>query len=111
MAIICLAQLQLLILMKFTHKGNEFSWNFPFFYFILNRYRGIYLSLVILSRSLSGGYCNFGVFGVYGDPALTDSIDVCLKMALSLPIKDIMVTQKNHHSHFFLKNFLRFIRN
>ena len=34
------------------------------------KYKGIWLSLTILSRALSGNYVNFGVFDLYGDPAL-----------------------------------------
>lgn len=34
------------------------------------KYKGIWLSLTILSRALAGNYVNFGVFDLYGDPAL-----------------------------------------
>ena len=32
--------------------------------------QGIWLCLTILSRALGGNYVNFGVFELYGDPAL-----------------------------------------
>ena len=35
-----------------------------------SRYKGIWLSLLILARALGGNYVNFGVFELYGDPAL-----------------------------------------
>ena len=34
------------------------------------KYKGIWVCLTILSRALSGNYVNFGVFDLYGDPAL-----------------------------------------
>jgi exportin-7 len=34
------------------------------------RYKGIWICFQILTRSLSGNYVNFGVFELYGDPAL-----------------------------------------
>lgn len=62
---------------------------------ILCRYRGIYLCQLILTRGLAGGYCNFGVFSVYQDPALTDAIDICFKLSLSIPIPEILVNKIN----------------
>ena len=37
------------------------------------KYKGIWLCLTILSRALGGNYVNFGVFELYGDPALKAS--------------------------------------
>ena len=34
------------------------------------RYKGIWCSLMVLTRALGGNYVNFGVFELYGDPAL-----------------------------------------
>ena len=34
------------------------------------KYKGIWISLSILARALGGNYVNFGVFELYGDPAL-----------------------------------------
>ncbi len=34
------------------------------------KYKGIWLSLTILTKALAGNYVNFGVFDLYGDPAL-----------------------------------------
>ncbi len=34
------------------------------------RYKGIWCSLMVLTRALGGSYVNFGVFELYGDPAL-----------------------------------------
>ena len=35
-----------------------------------HRYKGVWVCLSILTRALSGNYVNFGVFDLYGDPAL-----------------------------------------
>ena len=34
------------------------------------RYKGIWICLELLKRALAGNYVNFGVFDLYGDPAL-----------------------------------------
>ena len=34
------------------------------------KYKGIWICLLILARALGGTYVNFGVFELYGDPAL-----------------------------------------
>jgi exportin-7 len=49
---------------------------------------------MILTHSLAGNYVNFGVFDLYGDRALSDALDVALKMALSIPMPDIMAYRK-----------------
>ena len=49
---------------------------------------------------------NFGVFDLYGDPALQDALDVCLKMALSIPISDILSYRKVGRAYFALMDVL-----
>ena len=34
------------------------------------KYKGIWVCLLMLARAMSGNYVNFGVFDLYGDPAL-----------------------------------------
>ena len=34
------------------------------------KYKGIWICLELLKRALAGNYVNFGVFDLYGDPAL-----------------------------------------
>lgn len=41
------------------------------------KYKGIWLSLTIMSRALAGNYVNFGVFDLYGDPALKVHSFIC----------------------------------
>ncbi len=38
--------------------------------FCLQKYKGIWICLELLKRGLAGNYVNFGVFELYGDPAL-----------------------------------------
>jgi hypothetical protein len=102
----------------------------------LQKYKGIWVCLTILTRALGGNYVNFGVFELYGDPALKvgavgwwvgarlgdwvvgggvrdrasvcsvcvmvrmclrayvsavqDALDMSLKLALSIPLSDIL---------------------
>ena len=44
--------------------------------------------------ALAGNYVNFGVFELYGDRALSDALDVALKMTLSIPLADILAFRK-----------------
>ncbi|KAG0447142.1 hypothetical protein HPP92_028453 [Vanilla planifolia] len=59
-----------------------------------NKYKGIWISLTILSRALSGNYVNFGVFELYGDRALAEALDIALKMTLSIPLVDVLAFRK-----------------
>ncbi|URE05705.1 hypothetical protein MUK42_19697 [Musa troglodytarum] len=59
-----------------------------------NKYKGIWISLTILTRAMTGNYVNFGVFELYGDRALADVLDISLKMILSISLSDILAYQK-----------------
>ncbi|XP_059653720.1 uncharacterized protein LOC132300582 isoform X1 [Cornus florida] len=64
------------------------------------KYKGIWISLTILSRALAGNYVNFGVFELYGDRALADALDITLKMTLSIPLADILAYRKLTRAYF-----------
>ncbi|EOA19851.1 hypothetical protein CARUB_v10000101mg [Capsella rubella] len=64
------------------------------------KYKGIWVSLSILSKALSGNYCNFGVFELYGDRALSDALDIALKMTLAIPLADILAYRKLTKAYF-----------
>lgn len=49
------------------------------------------LCLIMMTRTLVGNYVNFGVFALYGDPALQEALDMSLKLAVAIPLKDILV--------------------
>ncbi|GKV39690.1 hypothetical protein SLEP1_g47423 [Rubroshorea leprosula] len=80
------------------------------------KYKGIWISLTILTRALAGNYVNFGVFELYGDRALSDALDIALKMTLSIPLADVLAFQKLTKAYFsFLEvlfsNHMSFILN
>ncbi|GFP93940.1 Ran-binding protein 17 [Phtheirospermum japonicum] len=82
------------------------------------KYKGIWISLTILTRALAGNYVNFGVFELYGDRALAgnyvnfgvfelygdralaDALDIALKMTLSIPLADILAYRKLTRAYF-----------
>ncbi|KAL1561845.1 exportin-7-like isoform X2 [Salvia divinorum] len=64
------------------------------------KYKGMWISLTILSRALAGNYVNFGVFELYGDRALADALDIALKMTLSIPLADILAYRKLTRAYF-----------
>jgi exportin-7 len=43
-----------------------------------------------LTCALSGNYVNFGVFALYQDKALQNSLDVSLQMCLQIPQLDVL---------------------
>uniref|UniRef100_A0A383V5G5 Exportin-7/Ran-binding protein 17 TPR repeats domain-containing protein n=1 Tax=Tetradesmus obliquus TaxID=3088 RepID=A0A383V5G5_TETOB len=67
-----------------------------------DKYKGIWICLQALSRAMSGNYVNFGVFELYGDAALSDALGVALRMALSIPLADIMSYKKVAKAYFSL---------
>lgn len=65
-------------------------------YAILNdkfTFKGISICFNMLKAALSGGYVNFGVFSLYGDDALNNALNMFVKLAYSIPRKDILVSQ------------------
>lgn len=64
------------------------------------KYKGIWICFTILSRALAGNYVNFGVFELYGDRALSDALDIALKMTLSIPLADILAFRKLTKAYF-----------
>lgn len=56
-----------------------------------NKFKGITIVLSMLVKALDGGYVNFGVFAMYGDPALDNALGTALKLTLPLGTDTIMV--------------------
>lgn len=46
----------------------------------------------MLKAALSGSYVNFGVFRLYGDNALDEALQMFIKLLLSVPLKDLLVS-------------------
>lgn len=66
----------------------------------VEKYKGIRLLLNTLIMALSGNYVNFGVFALYDDKALQNSLDVSLQMCLQIPLTDIMTYVKLSRAYF-----------
>jgi exportin-7 len=64
------------------------------------RYKGIGLSLNIISACLIGSYVNFGVFELYNDPALSNALNISMKLMLSIPLPEVMAYPKVTRSYF-----------
>lgn len=71
-----------------------------------SRLKGIWISLVIFSRALIGNYVNFGVFGLYGDPALNNIFDITFKMITILSPRDVIGYKKVGRAYFPLVDVL-----
>ena len=54
--------------------------------------KGISICFSLLKASLSGNYVNFGVFRLYGDDALDSALQMFVKLLLSIPQHDLMVS-------------------
>ena len=48
----------------------------------------------MLKAALSGNYVNFGVFRLYGDDALDSALNIFIKLLLSIPQNDLLVSSK-----------------
>lgn len=72
----------------------------------LEKYKGIRLMLNTLTNALSGNYVNFGVFSLYNDTALQNSLDVSLQMCLQIPLADVMAYVKLSRAYFSFMEIL-----
>lgn len=59
-----------------------------------DKYKGIWQCMVVLTRALLGNYVNFGVFALYGDPALSNALQVVLQLVLSIPFPELTAYPK-----------------
>ena len=71
------------------------------------RYKSIWICLTILTRALGGNYVNFGVFDLYGDPALkvqlsSHAISKITPLSLSVCRKTgiLQTAQVNQYVHW-----------
>ncbi|KAL9650506.1 hypothetical protein ABK040_004725 [Willaertia magna] len=70
------------------------------------KYKGICTSMNILSRCLAGKYCNFGVFELYNDPALNDVLNTVMRLALGIPLSEILAYPKLMKAYYGLMEIL-----
>jgi exportin-7 len=64
------------------------------------RYKGLSLALSVLNSALGGNYVCFGVFELYQDPALENSLKVALELVKSIPVDDINAYPKVSKAYF-----------
>ena len=57
------------------------------------RLKGISICFSMLKAALCGNYVNFGVFRLYGDDALDSALHTFVKLLLSIPQSDLLVSQ------------------
>jgi len=67
------------------------------------KYKGIGNALEMFSHALHGNYTNFGVFELYGDQSLSQSLQLSLQLCLSIPFNDLQAYLKT------LKGYYQFI--
>ena len=54
--------------------------------------KGISICFSMLKAALCGSYVNFGVFRLYGDEALDNALNIFVKLLLSIPQSDLLVS-------------------
>ena len=64
--------------------------------------KGISICFSMLKAALCGSYVNFGVFRLYGDDALDNALNSFVKLLLSIPQSDLLVSFKKWSSNFVL---------
>merc|ERR1719261_1582151 len=65
------------------------------------KYKGIGNALQMFCQALHGNYTNFGVFELYGDQSLSQSLNLALQMCLSVSFQDLQSYQKPLKSYYF----------
>ena len=58
--------------------------------------KGISICFSMLKSALCGSYVNFGVFRLYGDDALDNALNTFVKLLLSIPQSDLLVSAVGH---------------
>jgi len=55
----------------------------------VEKYKGIGICLDMFSHALHGNYTNFGVFELYSDSSLSNSMALALRMCLAIPLPEL----------------------
>ncbi|CAG8602788.1 1085_t:CDS:10 [Paraglomus occultum] len=67
-----------------------------------DKYKGITVCFLMLTRCFGGRYVNFGVFELYGDKALEVALSTMFELILSIPFEDLMEYPKLCRAFFQL---------
>ena len=70
---------------------NQYVFFFPLQMYPL-KLKGISICFSMLKAALCGSYVNFGVFRLYGDDALDNALNTFVKLLLSIPQSDLLVS-------------------
>ncbi len=54
--------------------------------------KGVSICFTMLKSALCGNYVNFGVFRLYGDRALDEALNMFIKLLVSIPLKNLLVS-------------------
>jgi len=65
-------------------------------------YKGLWVCFTIFHRALAGNYVNFGVFALYGDPALSNAMEICFRMLMAVPLEEALAYPKVSRAYFTL---------
>lgn len=65
-------------------------------------YKGVWVCLLMFQRALAGNYVNFGVFALYGDPALSDAMSICFQLLSVIPVDELLAYPKVAKAYFGL---------
>lgn len=63
--------------------------------------KGISICFSMLKAALCGSYVNFGVFRLYGDEALDNALKTFVKLLLSIPQSDLLVSNIKHRFIYY----------
>jgi exportin-7 len=63
-------------------------------------YKGVWVCMSMFARALGGNYVNFGVFSLYGDPALSEAMAVCFRLQAAIPIDELLAYPKVAKAYF-----------
>jgi exportin-7 len=77
-----------------TKKINDDEYRF--------KYKGIWLCLQVLSLSLSGCFCNFGVFDLYNDKSLDNAFNAAVNMIMKIPVHHSLAYRKINCAYYGL---------
>eukprot|EP00667_Euglena_gracilis_P000992 EG_transcript_991 len=66
------------------------------------KYKGYCTCMNILQRCLAGNFCNFGAMSYYHDDTLDQTLAVVIKMALSIPLEDLLSLEKLGSAYYTL---------
>eukprot|EP01133_Synstelium_polycarpum_P004252 gene4252-4962_t len=68
--------------------------------------KGISICMTIFTRCLHGGYCNFGVFDLFGDKSFYNFLDIVFQLLISITLEELMCFPKVSKIHILMLEVL-----